>query len=65
VTYELTVPNNRRNRAIMLAILANFAGIEAEFTSENAAEGITLATDSEATWAGALAAFEEGEPCAA
>jgi hypothetical protein len=60
MTYELTVPNNRRNRQIMLAILRNFSGIEAEFTNEHAAEGIRLATDSQATWTSAVAAFEEG-----
>jgi hypothetical protein len=65
MTYELTVPNTKRNRKITLAILRNFAGIEAEFTSDHAAEGITLETDSERTWEAALAAFEESEPCAA
>jgi hypothetical protein len=59
MTYELTVPNTKRNRKITLAILSNFRGIEAEFTSDHAAEGIRLATESQATWTSAVAAFEE------
>jgi hypothetical protein len=57
MTYELTVPNTKRNRKITLALLDTFVSIDAEFTGE----GIRLTTDSPATWAGAMAAFEHVE----
>lgn len=67
MTYAITVPNTKANRKIAMAILANFSGIEAEFTNERAASAIRLTTDSVATWTSAVAAFEPGEvePCAA
>ena len=62
MTYELTVPNNAQNRRYTLALLGMFTGIWAKFVTNNCAEGIQFATDSQATYSATAAVFSEEWP---
>lgn len=57
--YTLVVPYTPANRRTILAVLANFSGVEAQFVTHNCATMIQITTDSPATWAAVAAIFSE------